>query len=373
MKKIKVLHMLNTSDIGGAEKLLLDICRYTDKDKFDLIITSFQKGALENEFKRFSYVKKIDLNDSKQFSFKTLRRLNKIIKKERIDIIQTHLQKPDLYGFLLKLKNPHVTWIIKKGNTDDYRTKLFWRISNGFIHRFANLVIPTSNQVKEFTKKIEFVPEKKFKVIYSGIDTAAMDLALKKDCSKKLKKELGFKKTDKVIISVGRLVYQKGFSYLIRIMKELTEQDKRYKLLIVGDGPLKSKLESLILNLKVNDNVKLLGERTDVIDLLQISDLFCLTSVKEGIPITLMEAMYVGVPIVTTNVGGNKELVQHGQTGFLEKAKDISSIKQRIKQLLHKESIRKKFIENARKTILARFSIIKTTRNYEKVYIQLKK
>ena len=84
MRKINVLHILNTSDIGGAEKLMIDICKYTDKNKFNLVITSFEKGALEKEFKKFNHVKKIDLNSPGYFSFKTLLRLNKLIRKEKL-------------------------------------------------------------------------------------------------------------------------------------------------------------------------------------------------------------------------------------------------------------------------------------------------
>ena len=367
MRKIKVLHILNTSDIGGAEKLMIDICKYTDNIKFDLVITSFKKGALEKEFKKFNHVKKIDLNSPGYFSFKTLLRLNKLIKKEKIDIVQTHLQKPDLYGFFLKIFNPSIPWIIKKGNTDDYRKRLFWQLCNVLIHIPANRIIATSNQVKHFTNKWEFVPLNKISVIYSGIDLADVDDQMKNNV-KDLRKRIGIKKSDKVIIAVGRLVYQKGFPYLIKIMKELSEQYKSYKLLIVGDGPLKKELQTQIYKLNVQNNVKMLGERKDVIDLLRVSDVFCLSSVREGIPITLMEAMYVGTPLVTTAVGGNKEIVQTGHNGFLEKPNDIQQIKRRIKELCENNKNRKKQIINAKKTIIHKFSVKTSAKNYEKIY-----
>lgn len=371
MKKIKVLHVLNTSDIGGAEKLMLDICKYTDGRLFDLIITSFESGALEEDFKKFDYVKKIDLNSPGYFNLKTLLKLNKIIKKEKIDIIQTHLQKPDVYGFFLKLMNPSVPWIIKKGNTDDYRKKWFWRISNGILHAPANLIIATSNQVKRFTSKWEFVPLRKIAVIYSGIDLKDVDKQMKNNVSG-LREKIGLKKSDKVVIAVGRMVYQKGFPYLIKIMKELSEKDKKYKLLLVGDGPLRKEMETLVQKLQARETVKFLGERKDVIDLLRVSDVFCLSSVREGIPITLMETMYVGTPLVTTAVGGNKEIVEDARNGFLEKPKDLNNIKKRIIYLFENKQAREKIIKNAKEVIKNRFSVKVTAKNYEEKYKKIR-
>ena len=111
-------------------------------------------------------------------------------------------------------------------------------------------------------------------MIYSGIDLADIDEQMKNKV-KDLRKRIGIKKSDRVVIAVGRLVYQKGFSYLIKIMKELSKQNSTYKLLIVGDGPLKKELQQLIHKLNAQDTVKILGERKDVIDLLRISDVFC--------------------------------------------------------------------------------------------------
>jgi len=369
MKKINVLHILNTTDIGGVERVLLDTCKYADHKKFNLIVVSFQKGALEDEFRKFKWVKKIDLNDSRHFTFKTLKILNKIVKKEKIDVIQTHLQKPELYGFLLKLMNPKIKWAVKKVNTNDYRTKLFWRIANGFILKFSNIVMCNSKGVDRFTRKYEFVSKKKIKIIYEGIDIKKIDERLKKTNTKKLMKQLKIKKDDKIIFSVGRLVFQKGYPYLIKIMKKLPN----YKLFIVGSGPEEKKLQNMIKKLGLSKNVKLLGEKNNVIELLTTAKVFCLTSVMEGIPITLMETMYVGVPLVSTKVGGNRELVTHGYDGYLEKSKDIESIKKRIVELMNNKKIRNKFIMNSKKAILKKFSIQVTTKNYENVYEKLLK
>lgn len=372
-KKIKILHLITKTLSGGAEKVLLDMCKYTNSSNFESIVVSFQKGVLENQFKEIKHIKKINLSDSSYFTFKSLIKLNNIIRKEKVDIIQTHLQQPEFYAFLLKLLNPHIKWIVKKGNVAEFRSKLFWRLANGFILKFASKVIITSNGVKKFTKDMEFVSDKKLKVIYSGINLDKVNKELKKQDHMALKKSLHLKDSDKVIICVGRLVKEKGYPYLIEVMEKLIKEDKNYKLLIVGEGYLRDELSNLIKKQKLRSYIQLLGERKDVIQLLRVADIFCMASIREGIPISLMETMYVGLPLVATNVGGNKELVNHKKNGFLEKQKDVNAIKKRVKQLLSNTKLREIIIKNAKKTIIDNFSIKKNMEKYETTYKDIPK
>ena len=355
MKKINVLHILNTTDIGGTERVLLDMCKYYDRDNFKFVVAVFEKGQLENEFRK--HVKMVNLNDPRHFSCESLKRILKIVKEEHIDIVQTHLQRPEFYGFLVKLRHPTVKWAVKKGNTNKYRKKLFWRMSNGFILKFASTIVTTSRVVRDFTAEFEFVRKKKMLVIYSGIDLQRIGHKIRSGAN--LRKRLELKKTDKVVISVGRLVYQKGFEYLIGAMNEF---DKDFKLLIAGDGDLKDKLREQIGVLGLESRVKLLGERKDVKQLLSISDVFCLASIEEGLGLVVMEAMAAGVPVVATNVGGLKEVV--GDAGILVEPRKPDKLASAIKDAMRKRAV---LTKRAYKQV-GKFSVENTVKEYEKLY-----
>ncbi|MFH1505724.1 MAG: glycosyltransferase family 4 protein [archaeon] len=368
MDKIKVLHILNTTDIGGAESLFLNICKYIDKRKYEFTVFSFQKGILEEEFKKLT--EKKDLDDPAPFTLRSFRAMEIIIKKKKIDIIHAHLQKPELYGFLLKIKHPKIKFLIEKGNINDYRKKLFWRLANGLIIKAADKVVLTSKSIKEFTRKTEFAPEKKLEVIYGGVNLEEIDKKQKTIKRDHVRKKLGLGKKDKAIISVGRLVKEKGYDHLIKAVKELLKTDPNYKLLIVGDGYMKKELEEQIKKLRLNNHIDLLGERKDVVSLLKAADVYCASSVKEGLGVAAIEAMALEVPVVSTTAGGLPEVV--GDTGILVKPGNSKQLARGIEDLFKRKD-RKDLVKQARQRVEKNFSIKVAAKTYEKLYAHMLK
>ncbi len=194
------------------------------------------------------------------------------------------------------------------------------------------------------------VDRKKIKVIYNGVDFKAADIS-REDARKKI----GI--PGNIIISVGRLVPWKGFRMLIKIMPQLLEMNQFTRLVIVGDGPEFKSLQAMVRNLGLDRKVYLVGKKNknDLRIYMAAADIFILNTGYEGFSHQVLEAMSVGLPVITTAVGGNKEVVTQGENGFLIKYNDEFNLIEAIKTLWETPSIKERFAEEGKKTVM-RFS-----------------
>lgn len=194
------------------------------------------------------------------------------------------------------------------------------------------------------------VPKKHISVIYNGIEAETVGL---KQVIRGLLKYKG-----KLVISVGRLVPWKGFRALIHVHKKLREVNPDLSLLIVGTGPELASLERYAEELGVSDSVIFAGnvERAATLRYMRAADVFVLNTEYEGFSHVLLEASSVGVPIVTTRVGGNPELIDDNVNGYLVKPHDLDTLTHRIGKLLDSPEARARLSGNARKRV-EQFSI----------------
>lgn len=169
--------------------------------------------------------------------------------------------------------------------------------------------------------------------------------------------ELGITNDDVLILSVGRLVYQKGHEYLIQAMHSVVREYPRAKALICGEGPLRGQLAAQIDRLALGASVRLLGDRLDINRFLHSADIFVLPSRWEGLPVALLEAMDGGLPVVATAVEGVEEVVQGGAQGLLVPPEDARALAESLKALIAAPDLRKRMGERARARILEAYTI----------------
>jgi len=194
------------------------------------------------------------------------------------------------------------------------------------------------------------IPKKKITVVYNGIEQEAVGL---KQVIRGLLKFKG-----KLVISTGRLVPWKGFEGLIRVHAKLVQKFQDLKLLIIGTGPDEGTLVELARNLGVEDSVIFTGnvERAVALRYMRAADVFALNTHYEGFSHALLEASTVGVPIVTTKIGGNPELIEDNVNGYLVKPDDIEALAHRIEKLLTSPEVRARLAGNAKKRV-EKFSV----------------
>lgn len=190
------------------------------------------------------------------------------------------------------------------------------------------------------------IPREKIKVIYNGVDFKPSDLS-----KEEARRKLGI--FGHIILSVGRLVPWKGFRMLIKIMPQVSEINQAFRLVIMGDGPDKKMLESMIKNLGLERKVFLVEKKSqsELATYLAAADMFVLDTGYEGFSHQILEAMVAGIPVITTAVGGNKEVMVQGENGFLVKYNDEFNLVEAIKSLWQDSELKAEFIENGKKTV----------------------
>lgn len=225
----------------------------------------------------------------------------------------------------------------------EWRKKIRRKILAG-----SDKIIVASNFLKQVALKIG-LPEEKVKVIYNSIDFLKMKPSLSK--REELRERMGFR--GKILLTVARLTPWKGVDMLIGLMPELVRRYGQIKLVIVGQGPELKNLRRLAQELKMENNVYFAGkaDRQEVNDYLFASDLFLLNTNYEGMSHLLLEAMKMGLPIITTFAGGNSETIKNGRTGLLVEYKDKKKWLEAIDRILNNPALAEKLAKNARESL----------------------
>ena len=233
---------------------------------------------------------------------------------------------------------------------DDFQTKKYGikveliRFLQRLVARNAILVITPSEYLKRIVSQWG-VDVENIKVIYNSV--AKIEFG---DDREKLRNQFGFK--ENVICSVGRLQKWKGFDVLIEIMPALLKINPNFKLFIFGSGPEEPDLQKIINRLNLHKNVKLMGSQphAELMQYMSASDYFVLNTGYEGLPHLVIEAMQLGLPVITTNIGGNPEVVKNGVNGVLVEYNNKEQIISAIKEMWQNIDKGKKIVDSAKNT-----------------------
>lgn len=263
------------------------------------------------------------------------KQLYSLIKKEKFDIVHCNSPIGGLLGRICsKLAGVKIVMYTAHG----FHFYKGAPITNRTLYKFAEIVLAKITDGLITMNKEDFDNGRKitlnkngmcFYIPGIGIDSNMYN-NLKIDKSVK-KTQLGLKDDDFAIISMGDLIHRKNYATAIRAIAMLNNPNVHY--LICGDGPLLESLKELSIQLNVEDNIHFLGFRTDIAELLNISDLYLLTAYQEGLPRALMEAMSAGIPVIASNIRGNVDLVEEGVNGFMSKPDDVDGFAKGIATL----------------------------------------
>ncbi|HCC23628.1 TPA: hypothetical protein DF272_05665 [Candidatus Falkowbacteria bacterium] len=354
MSKIKVAHIIGRLDIGGAEKLLLDLGRKIDKNRFEIKVVSLGgEGVMLKAFEAadvpVTVIEKKFVGD-----FRVLKALSTWLIKERPDIVHTHLFGGDFWGGLAARKAG-----IKKiiSTKHDILNEGFWRNHIGRImRRRFDFVVAISEATKKNLVEIEKLNKNKIRVIYNGIDMAKYYVPGAEILT-----------DDEVVFgTVGRLVGEKGQAYFIKALKFLKQRS--WKAVLVGGGPEEKKLKALVKKLKLNDKVHFVGEVNDVRSHVAEFDVFVLPSLTEGLSLALIESAAAGKYVVASRVGGVPEIVRDKSWGTLYNPHSLSELVTSLNWVFDHRSEAKRAALRLQNFVVETFDINKIIDRYEQVY-----
>lgn len=294
----------------------------------------------------------IRVDDRGPWDWRIIRRLLQICRKQNVVIWHGHDYKTNALGLLLKRFHPmRLVTTVHGWVQHTARTPLYYRIDKWCLRHYEQ-VICVSDDLHSECLRIG-VPVKRCVLVENAID--AEDFRRRRSVAS-AKIHLGLDPQQQILGAVGRLSDEKGFDVLIRALRILADTKPLLRLMIVGEGSERLKLETLIRELNLSDRVSLPGWRTDVRELYEAMDVFVLSSRREGLPNVLLEAMALEVPIVATAVNGVPRVVRDGIEGRLVPADDASALASRISELLDDPASSAKLCKAGRQRIEHSFS-----------------
>ncbi len=346
---------------GGAERVLLSILRYIDRSKFKPNLVLFvKKGELLSEIP--PDIELVVLNSR----WLILIKLAKLLREEKPDAVVSFMWYANLMSLLAGLLGR-----IKKGfivcerygleNSEEGQLAEFMRrLAIRFFYPGASLVLINSKAMGQQMESISRIPSDKLSVIYNPIDIERV---------KELSEEHADIEEENVplIIAIGRLTSQKGFDILLKAFKIVHSDGIKSRLIILGKGEEEGRLKKLASELGIVDSVSLSGFVQNPYKYLVRSDLFVLSSLYEGFPNVLLEALALGVPSIATRCPtGPEEIITDGINGILVPPADEKALAEAIKRLLTDEDLRKRLGEAGKKRA-EDFRVEKIIKEYEVV------
>ncbi|MDA3875891.1 MAG: glycosyltransferase family 4 protein [Halothiobacillus sp.] len=325
---VRVLHVVGSIDVGGAEQHVLDLCRIQQAQGFAVRVALPVRGALSEVLDQYGIEYEF-FGRGGRWSPLALWRLWRVIHRDPLNLIHAHMPRS---ASMVKKTKGGIPFVVTAHN--------IVKSVRPFVG--ANFVICVSNQVKESLLTLGFRSER-----VAVVHNAIVPLNLNPDVREHVRDEMGWDRSV-VILCVARLVLAKGQSYAIRALPAILAIEPAVKLVLLGAGPDELKLRALASNLGVAEQVVFLGARRDVPQLLQAADIYLQPSIKEGFCISFLEAMSVGLPCVGTRTGAIPEMLQRGEEGILIEPADTRAIEVSVNNLIRNPMIAVRYAHQAK-------------------------
>jgi len=378
-RKINILYVITKLEVGGAQKQLLSLAQGLDKQRFNPYIFTAYDGLLVDAAKEIPGLKLIRC----RFLERPIRPIKDIlalffiycfIKDNNIDIVHTHSSKAGILGRLAAkaagVKN--IIHTVHGWSFHDYQGGIahyFYLFLEKLCASFSRIIIVVSQCDKRLALQKAVGRQDKYKLIRYGINYEEFKNSRE---TSQARKEFGLSETDLIIGMTACFKPQKSPLDFIKLAGAIKKDFSNAKFILIGDGILRKKVCALINKLNLGEEIILTGWRNDIASILSCLDVFVLTSLWEGMPIAVLEAMAAGLPVVATDTGGISEVVLRGKTGYLVKPRDIEALQERLKELLMQPYLRKEFAKLAISTLGSNeYSLNNMLKNTTQLYSDL--
>ena len=295
--------------------------------------------------------------------FRFLWRLRRYFRQRRFDVVHGFMSGPAFYtglaGWLAGVP------VVLGGMRVEYDVTGLYRFLHRLVNRVADgWIVNSQATARSMVPGVGADPQRVF-VVYNGLDPATVETTMP---TAEAKKRLGLSEAAQTVSIIGRLDPQKNHGLFIAAAERIAARRPDARFLIVGEGKLRAEIESRIRGSGLTDRVLMLGNRSDMPEILAATDVCVLTSHYEGLANVLLEAMCVGIPVVCTAYNGADELVTDGKEGFLAPLNDADGVAERILRLLGDPELRRRMGEAGRESVRGRFSLEAMGRNMLSVY-----
>jgi glycosyltransferase involved in cell wall biosynthesis len=372
--KLRVLHVARDAGyggIGGAEILVIELVRRLDPNRFERYLCTTRMPESDRlgltleetaELERAG-VHVLNLGRRSSSSLLPWGRLWRLISRERIDIVHTHMFRANVPGVILA-RLARVPVVVSHEHGSDLYGQGVRRVLNAnIVGRLSDTVLAVSRWDRDRLIEQDGMPADRVQVLPNGIlplPAATGDI----------RDQLASREVP-LVGALGRLDSVKGYDDLIRAVGILRDQGTPVRCVIAGVGGDEPRLTALIAELALGQDVELLGLRDDVPSLLEAFDVAVMSSHSEGAPLAIIEYMAAGLPILATRVGGIPELIQDGEHGLLVAPRNPAALAAGLARLLAEPALARRLGQAARARQRAEYDLERTVRRLEALYLAL--
>jgi glycosyltransferase involved in cell wall biosynthesis len=359
---LKVLQLISSGGYYGAENMLLNLCASQESAGCRHSLLLFYNVHAPNvelyERARRRGITVRMVHCKGRADWRAVREIRQYIAQDQIDLVHTHGYKADLYGYLAArgMEKPIVAtchnWV---GGTA--ALAIYNRVDRMVLKRF-NAIAAVSDAVKERLLQCGIAPAA-VKTIANGIDVEAFSHAEPPE---------SISRQTKIIGMVARLDLKKGFEYLLLAVHKLHKTFKDFKVVITGEGPDRPAIEQMIEHYGLQQSVTLAGARSDMPNVYAAMDIFVLPSLNEGLPMTLLEAMAAGKPVIASRVGAIPDVVEDGANGLLVTPGDSSGLCDALARLLNAPDLCRRMASQAHEWVGRNFTSEIMAKRYRLLY-----
>jgi L-malate glycosyltransferase len=357
---MKILHVIPSFGLGGMEKVICSIINHTFS-QYQHIILSLDGNNQAFQWVKADNVERVEFHKDESFS-QYLRELYREIKHASPDLLMTYNWGATDAVWLGRLVQVKKIIHHEHGFSIEEAEKTMWKrdICRFIIYRMVSALVTVSTNLKISLQKKYWLSGNRVLLIPNGIDS---DYYSSDNCMRQeMRKELQFDEDDFVIVFSGRLDPVKNFELLLDVFEHCHKVESKVKLLIVGEGPERQKIERLSMQKNLQTSLVMVGQRSEVLPYLRAGEVFLLTSLTEQMPLTILEAMAVGLPVIASDVGEIRHIIDDGKDGFLRNSGDgvegfasaLLSLKDASDRLTMSHAARAKIIMRFQETTMVR-------------------
>ena len=352
--------------VGGVETHVIDLARGLKQKGYDPLVVSFGGKLVEKlDVAGIDHIKLPVHSKSPFVIFNIVGPIRRLIEERGIELIHAHSRVPAWISYIsLRTQGKKIPFVTTCHST--YGVHVGSRVMV-----WSDRMIAVSEFVRDHMVNCFGTDPERIGTIHNGIPPDLYDEQRAETMRRRYREEFNISPRTKVIGMVASLTPRKGYIYFLQAARKIVSEYGDAVFLGVGGGPQRDELEAMARDLGLEGKAFFTGIRNDVRDLLNLFDIFVLSSTSEGLPYVILEAMCMRKTIVTTDVGGIPEAISHGRNGILVKPRDVDSLAQQISELLSDESRSRRLGDAARATAVESFTVQKMVDDTEAVYRKL--
>jgi glycosyltransferase involved in cell wall biosynthesis len=368
---VRILYVIDNLEFGGGERVFLQLASGL-REQYQIFVAANTGGEFSHNLEKLGIVS-FSVDMSRQLTSKPIRQIKHIIRHNNIEIVHSQGARADFFARVASriVDAPKIVCTVAmpvEGFDVPHVKKKIYRFMDRLSQRYVDCFIVVSDSLRTRLIEERGIPSERVVRIYNGIELDQYHPDVKETS---LRNNWQIPSSATLVGTIGRMVWQKGFEFLLHAIPEIIRDVHDIRFLFVGDGPLKSDLARLARRLKISRKVIFTDFRSDITRVLSAIDVLVVPSILEGFPMITLEGMAMSKPIVATAIQGITEQITDGQEGILVPARNPKALSAAIVKVVQDKELASRLGLRARSTVESYFSIGRMVRETKKIYLSL--